>query len=206
MRARLSLGLLLITLALANSAGASIIGLNVSVAFDDDLGFPPETDVVTVVDPGPEIETADGTNIGDVILLPDEFIDIGPLLGGSVFTSGFSIVYQVRGGGDPHPADPNFQTTGFGPNASLAFSGLDSPITAIDVVLLNVIGVSLGDVSFTSSGATILLGDVGVGAVTDLGTIRVDFQVPGTTPVPEPSTLALLVIGLLAAGAGRRTR
>jgi hypothetical protein len=192
--------LVLVPFALAANANATLV----TVTFDDDLGFPAETDVVTVVDPGHEIEAGDFTNIGSVILLDSEFIDIGPLLGS--FSSGFSIVYHIAGGGDPYPGNSDFQTPGFGPNASLSFTGLDSPITAVNLILFDVIGLTTGDVSFTGNSASIPLGNVGVDALLNFGTIRVDFEVPGTTPTPEPSALALLALGLVAAGARRARR
>jgi hypothetical protein len=180
------------------SANASLIGYNATVTFVEP-GNPDAVNVVTA-GAGPEITPADGTDIGDNILLDGEFIDFGD----------FSIVYRVRGDGADLSGHPGYQTTGFDPDATYVFSGLTfgpTPyrITGVNVGLANVILVALGsEVTFTDDSVSLRIGTLGVGQVAggpDLGTITLDLQVEpvGGTPVPEPSVFAMLGLGLAAA-------
>lgn len=193
-------------LATPRAAHASLIGSSATVTFVEP-GFPDAVTVVTV-GAGPEITPGDASAIGDDILLDGEFIDL----------DAFSIVYRVRGDGDPVPGSPGFFTTGFDPDAMYVFSGLTfgpTPfrITDVGIGLVNVIGVALGpQVSFTDTSVSLVIGTLGVGEIPgglDLGTITLSLRVEPIGPtqaVPEPRTLAALALGLLAVGWRHRGR
>lgn len=177
-------------------------GDDVTVEFDDDLGFGSETDTVTV-GLGPEISFGNGTNIGNIILLDSESIDL----------DGLSITYTIQGGGDPHPDNSLFQLTGFGPNAFLEFTGInlvsvDGPwsLTGVGLALTDIIGVSLGDVTFTPDSVRLFLSDdIGVLATRDVGKITLNLGVRlNATPIPEPGTFGLVGLGIAGLAAWRR--
>ena len=177
-------------------------GDDVTVEFDDDLGFGSETDTVTV-GLGPEISFGNGTNIGNIILLDSESIDL----------DGLSITYTIQGGGDRHPDNSLFQLTGFGPNAFLEFTGInlvsvDGPwsLTGVGLALTDIIGVSLGDVTFTPDSVRLFLSDdIGVLATRDVGKITLNLGVRlNATPIPEPGTFGLVGLGIAGLAAWRR--
>jgi hypothetical protein len=178
------------------SARADLIGSTATVTFVEP-GF---LDAVTIVTVGAgfEITPADGSEIGDNILLDGEYLDLGAL----------TLTYRVRGDGDPLPGFPGFFTTGFDPAAMYVFSDLTfgpTPfrITDVDIDLDNVIGVDPGsEVSFTDDSVSLVIGTLGVGELVggpDLGTIILSLTIEPIGPtqaVPEPSALAALGLGL----------
>src|SRR5262245_47166449 len=164
---RILFGAIAAAMLLGGRAEATLIGQNVNVDFLE--GADSFSDVVTV-GAGSEISFGDGTSIGDEILLDFESIDIGAS----------SISYDIQGGGPPH-GTPGFSTTGFGADARFVVSDLTfpipSPITAVNIVLTNVIGVLLGsEVTFTDDSVTLFVGTLGIaeGTGPDIGNILLD--------------------------------
>lgn len=185
-------------LLLSAPAEASLIGRDVTVTFQEP-GFDDEQDTVTVLLAGNEIVANDGSNIGNNIMLDGEFIDFQDA----------TIVYEVRGDGPVHPDDAAYQTTGFDADAQYIFWDLywgePGRITGVTVELDNVIGVALAsEVFFSPHTVTLRVGTLGVlsQAGPDLGTITLNLTVDHT--VPEPATLALVGLGLLALVSHRR--
>jgi len=167
-------------------------------------------DTVTV-GPLPSIQYGDSTNIGSTVLLPGEYIDVGPT----------SLIYHVEGGvGAPDCPSAGYSCTGYGTGASydftnLVFSDPDTFIEGVSVTLTDATGISLGDgVSFTPHSVSIEVGFGQLGIVSnnngtpDFGTIEVDLTLGGgVIPVAEPATSALFALGLLSMlGRVRRRR
>lgn len=170
---------------------ASLVGQDVTVTFSES-GFGDEVDVVTV-GAGNEIIAGDGSNIGDNIFLDFDFINI----------ESESIVLQLQGGGGAHST--GFSLLGFGPDASYSFTGLNwgvtpGRITGVDIVLDNVIGVSLlSEVNFTDNSIDLIVGTLGIGEIlgaADIGTVTLNLTVDHS-PVPLPASLPLFLTGLI---------
>jgi hypothetical protein len=189
---------------LAVPAKASPILIGSLTVTEHELPNPDLVDPVTIV-PGPEIVSGDATNIGSVLLLRGEYIDIGPT----------SIVFSIRGNGTTnsggHPA--GFFDTGYTFPAEYQFTniGFDVPgqIVGLTFGLSQISDFGLTDLSFTNNSIIVHVGGLGVAGgvnTSNLGVLTVGIETQATNPppsVPEPATLTLLGLGLAAAARKR---
>lgn len=205
-------GMLLCAVACAPCAVlASPILVSSVVSLDDPVYGNAGPDLVTV-GPLPSIQYGDATNIGQTVLLPGEYIDVGPT----------SLIYHVEGGvGAPDCPTAGYSCTGYGAGASynftdLVFSDPHAFIEGVSVILTDATGISLGDgVSFTADSVSMGVGFGQLGIVSnnngsqDFGTIEIDLTLGDhvVNPVPEPATGGMFAIGLLyVLGRVRRRR
>lgn len=170
---------------------ATLLGQDITVTFSES-GFDDLADIVNV-DENIEISEFDGTNIGDLILFEDEYIDIGSE----------SIFIQLQGGGDPH-STADHSLLGFGSDANYNFTNLNwgslpGRITGVEIILDNIIGVSLdSEVSFTDNSVNLIVGTLGVGEIsgTEIGSVTLNLTVDHS-PVPLPASLPLFLSALI---------
>jgi hypothetical protein len=162
----------------------SLVGHNIQFnAFYPDLtGAPYVSADITVVDPGVEIDCATPTSVG-------------PGCGININQGGYSIDFQAN-----NIVFDTFSTFGsqYGAGACncLVFDLLDSGFAFSNVALSssNIPGLIASDVTFTAD--QIVLNVAGLTAPAQEST-DISVQVVPSTAVPEPSSIALLGLGLV---------
>lgn len=158
------------------------------------VGDPPVQDV--------EVAHGDGSPIAvSGVLFDKDWIDIDDDV----------VTFQIQGGGPTH--SPGYQTKGAGPDARFEITGMDftpaTPITSVGIVLIDIIGVAEGtELTFTGDSLTLIFGTLGIRADTDVGQVIVTLNPtdPGPDVIPEPTTLALLGLGVVGGLVRRRRR
>jgi hypothetical protein len=194
-----------VLLAVPAVASAGLIGLDVTVTFSADT-WDTYADTVTVGPGGPELSEYDGTNIGDNVMLDPDAIDINDL----------EIVVDFAGLGDYH--SPGYWDAGYEDETAqyefvVDWGSTTAAITGVGIDLYDVIGVSLGsEVTYTSDTVTFVVGTLGVDEMIEPepGKVVLNLTIEegqGPPPIiPEPTSLALLGIGLAAVRLTRRKR
>ena len=114
-------------------AESTLINQDVLVTFNEAGVF---TKDAVNVGAGPEITPFDGTNIGNEILFPNEFIDIGEA----------RIVFQIEGlvvpNGALNHSIPHYQSDAQFSFTNLLWGGTPGKIMEADIILDNVSGVA----------------------------------------------------------------
>jgi PEP-CTERM motif-containing protein len=128
---------------------------------------------------------------------------------------GLNIEFRIYGGGDASGHTPGYIGTGYSADAQYVFTGIgfDVPasISNVTFTLTNIADFSAADISFTGDSVSVRVANLGVLANSDnLGTLRLNLvtglatEAVAVTAVPEPATISLLGIGLIAGWRARR--
>jgi hypothetical protein len=177
-------------LGLSSSAQASLIGQTLGVRLTDGGSLDVSDSVLAGA--GPELTPGDGSDIG-VLLLPSEAIDF------SAFAIEITLEEGTSGGTTGYPAGTRYVFS------DLSFCDPLMVISGVAIGLDNVSGVALGsEVLFTQDSVTLYIDDLVIGEIpnaVDVGSVTLSLAV---TVIPEPGTLALLALGLVALSARRR--
>jgi len=206
-----------------HQAQAGLIGTNVNAELLsplDGTNAGNAADTVTVATPQIEIETGDGTNIGNNWMYPGtdasgafapEYIDF--------FDTGVTL--RIAG------AAADFSgMTGYSAGAKYVFSGLDPSILGIDSISLspNISNFSnvaqapgcTAGICFSAHSLTVFLDEITIGSdgnfIPPMGLVTINLSTQGITPppppnpAPEPMTLLLFGIGLTGLGLVRQRR
>lgn len=195
--------LLLLCMLVSAPSYASFLNTNVDFTYSDDVPTTLVKSGVPVVDPGRELFGTDGSPIDLGVLYDDEYIDIG----------GSSIVFGLRGGAAAH--SNGYETwdvisTGmFRIDFETGTLALFETLTAADVVLTDIIGVTLGTQLIANIGLdflTLKVGTLGINAIADFGTVALNFTAKPPSAVPIPAALPLMLSGLALIGFLSRRR
>ncbi|HKE12144.1 MAG TPA: PEP-CTERM sorting domain-containing protein [Myxococcota bacterium] len=171
-----------------NLAWSTLIGQTVGVSLTDGSTLSHTQNVV--VSTGAEINPGDGSPIGGV-LLPTESVDI------AAQSITLSLEEGAPGGATGYPSGTHFTFS------NLVFSDEPTEIVGIHVMTTNL--TNLTGVTFTGDSVTVPVDAVKIGDIPgiDVGSLTVALEVMA---VPEPSTGALVIAGLVALGCARRGR
>lgn len=170
-------------------AESTLINQDVLVTFNEAGVF---TKDAVNVGAGPEITPFDGTNIGNGILFPNEFIDIGEA----------RIVFQIEGLGVPNGAlnhsIPHYQSDAQFSFTNLLWGGTPGKIMEVDIILDNVFGVAFNpEVFFTKNSLDLKVGTLSIGFNDNLQsfvgqiTLNLIVEHENSNPIPESSTFFL---------------
>jgi len=171
-----------------NLAWSTLIGQTVGVSLTDGSTLSHTQNVV--VSTSAEINPGDGSPIGGV-LLPTESVDI------AAQSITLSLEEGAPGGATGYPSGTHFTFS------NLVFSDEPTEIVGIHVMTTNL--TNLTGVTFTGDSVTVPVDAVKIGDIPgiDVGSLTVALEVMA---VPEPSTGALVIAGLVALRCARRGR
>jgi len=171
-----------------NLAWSTLIGQTVGVSLTDGSTLSHTQNVV--VSTGAEINPGDGSPIGGV-LLPTESVDI------AAQSITLSLEEGAPGGATGYPSGTHFTFS------YLVFDEEPTEIVGIHVMTTNL--TNLTGVTFTGDSVTVPVDAVKIGDIPgiDVGSLTVALEVMA---VPEPSTGALVIAGLVALRCARRGR